>query len=120
TTTTSTTPVPVTSTKSPEPPVPDVGSWNVTEDNVTCIRADLRIRFDIYLNDKTEYIVLSPNASSSGDCSNGTQVLEIQDSDYSLVLYFGRDDASTYVKNITFSYTLPIEVLFIMIPNCFL
>ncbi|GFX20064.1 lysosome-associated membrane glycoprotein 1 [Trichonephila clavipes] len=115
TTTSSTTPVPsttivpVTSTKAPEPPVPDVGSWNVTEGNVTCIRADLRIRFRIEVDGRTDYIVLLPNATSTGNCNatNNTQELRLIDSEYSLSMVFGKDSTNAFCKNITFSYTLP-------------
>ncbi|GFQ74867.1 lysosome-associated membrane glycoprotein 1 [Trichonephila clavata] len=105
----STTVVPPTSTKAPEPPVPDVGSWNVTEGDLTCIRADLRIRFRIEVQGRTDYIVLSPNATSTGNCNatNDTQELKLTDSEYTLLMVFGKDSTNAFCKNITFSYTLP-------------
>ncbi|CAL1280079.1 unnamed protein product [Larinioides sclopetarius] len=100
---------PVTTTKSPEPPTPVEGSWNVTEDNLTCIRADLKVRFKIAVNDRVEYIVLNPNATSSGSCksSNITQELQLEESEYTLIMIFEKDSNNAYLKNITFTYTLP-------------
>lgn len=105
----STTQEPVTSTKAPEPPAPVTGSWNVTEGNVTCIRADLQIRFKIDVNGRTDYILLSPNATSSGECNatGNTQLLEIEDSEYTISMVFGKDSTNAFCKNVTFRYTLP-------------
>ncbi|GBM74262.1 hypothetical protein AVEN_210021-1 [Araneus ventricosus] len=100
---------PVTTTKSPEPPTPVEGSWNVTEGNLTCIRADLKVRFRIPVKDHVEYIVLSPNATSSGSCksSNTTQELQLEESEYTLTMIFEKDSKNAYMKNVTFTYTLP-------------
>ncbi|CAL1262304.1 unnamed protein product [Larinioides sclopetarius] len=100
---------PVTTTKSPEPPVPVEGSWNVTEGNLTCIRADLKVRFRISVKDHVEYIVLSPNATSNGNCklSDTLQELQLEESDYKLSMIFEKDSNNVYLKNVTFSYTLP-------------
>ncbi|KAF8792386.1 hypothetical protein HNY73_003989 [Argiope bruennichi] len=70
----STTTVPASTT--PKPPLPEVGSWNISDGNVTCIRAELQIGFNIILGGVEESFVLSPNASDSGsECQapNGTQ-----------------------------------------------
>ncbi|KAF8792384.1 Lysosome-associated membrane glycoprotein 1 like protein [Argiope bruennichi] len=100
---------PSTTTKSPKPPTPAEGSWNVTEGNLTCIRADLEIRFQIIVQDRVEYIALSPNATSSGNCklSDTTQELELEDSNYKLTMIFEKDSTNAYLRNITFNYNLP-------------
>ncbi|XP_035212251.1 lysosome-associated membrane glycoprotein 1-like [Stegodyphus dumicola] len=112
---TTTTDVPITTsnvpstTKSPEPSAQE-GSWNVTEGNTTCIRADLKIRFKIPLASDYSYIVLSPNASSAqSDCnfSNVSQTLVLSEPSYTFTMIFRNDSKNIYVENITLEYTVP-------------
>ncbi|KAG8190689.1 hypothetical protein JTE90_001297 [Oedothorax gibbosus] len=100
-----TTPVPPTT----KPPVAELGSWNVTEGNTTCIRADLKIRFMIPVNGREEYIALSPNATGEGSCNafNGTQELQITDSEYILTFTFDKNDKEAYLKNVSLNFFLP-------------
>ncbi|KFM69263.1 Lysosome-associated membrane glycoprotein 1, partial [Stegodyphus mimosarum] len=113
---TTTTDVPITTTsnvpsttKSPEPSAQE-GSWNVTEGNTTCIKADLKIRFKIPLASDYSYIVLSPNASSAqSDCnfSNVSQTLVLSEPSYTFTMIFRNDSKNIYVENITLEYTVP-------------
>ncbi|KAG8176492.1 hypothetical protein JTE90_024921 [Oedothorax gibbosus] len=89
-----------------KPPRPDEGSWTVTEKNVTCIRADLAIEFEIPSQNAT--IFLSPNATStrsSCSLSNTTQALILEYDDYILTFEFEKDATSTYVRNVSFIYS---------------
>jgi len=92
-----------------KPPVAELGSWNVTEGNTTCIRADLKIRFMIPIDGREDYIALSPNATAQGSCNafNGTQEMQLTDSDYILTLVFEKNDKEAYLKNISLNYFLP-------------
>lgn len=104
-TVTPTTPVPPTT----KPPVAELGSWNVTEGNTTCIRADLKIRFIIPVNGREKYIALSPNATGEGSCNafNNTQELRITDSEYILTFTFDKNDKEAYLKNVSLNFFLP-------------
>ncbi|GBM99035.1 hypothetical protein AVEN_141129-1 [Araneus ventricosus] len=104
-------------TTTPKPPLPEVGSWNVTDGNVTCIRAELQIGFNIInLAGEKETFVLSPNASTYGsDCkaANGTQLLALSDKNYDLTFVFAKDSSNVYVEHVALAYNSPQgEVLF--------
>ncbi|GBM28744.1 hypothetical protein AVEN_54520-1 [Araneus ventricosus] len=110
-----TTTVPTTTT--PKPPLPEVGSWNVTDGNITCIRAELQVGFNIInLAGEKETFVLSPNASTYGsDCkaANGTQLLALSDKNYDLTFVFAKDSSNVYVEHVALAYNSPQgEVLF--------
>ncbi|GFQ71557.1 uncharacterized protein TNCT_277641 [Trichonephila clavata] len=110
TTTISSTTTPVPSTTVAPKPHPEEGSWNVTDKNVTCIRAKMQIGFSVTLDAITETFALSPKASSDGsDCnvSNVTQTLVLSYKNYILTFIFEKDSKNTFVKNITFEYELP-------------
>ncbi|CAL1262306.1 unnamed protein product [Larinioides sclopetarius] len=101
----STTTVPTTTT--PKPPLPEVGTWNITDGNVTCIRAELQIGFNINLGEEKISLALSPNASAAGsDCngSNGTQVLALTGKNYGLTFIFAKDSSNVYVEHLVLTY----------------
>ncbi|XP_055938691.1 lysosome-associated membrane glycoprotein 1-like [Argiope bruennichi] len=104
----STTTVPASTT--PKPPLPEVGSWNISDGNVTCIRAELQIGFNIILGGVEESFVLSPNASDSGsECKapNGTQVLALTYKNYALTFIFAKDSSNAFVQHIALDYITP-------------
>ncbi|GIY63478.1 uncharacterized protein CEXT_620141 [Caerostris extrusa] len=110
--TTTTTPLPKTTTTLPPvttvapKPSPEKGSWNVTDGNVTCIRAELQIQFTVNIENE-QVFVLSPNASdskSSCKISNVTQELILSDTNYDLAFLFEKDSTKTFVRNVTLLY----------------
>ncbi|XP_015929026.1 lysosome-associated membrane glycoprotein 1 [Parasteatoda tepidariorum] len=102
-----------TPTPAPSPPTPAETSWNVTEGNITCIKADFKIRFKISVGNETRYLVLPPTADSSRsscDVSNVTQILSLRsENEFDLVFTFEKDSEKTYVKNVTLELLSPEE-----------
>ncbi|GIY64774.1 uncharacterized protein CDAR_303021 [Caerostris darwini] len=104
-TTTTTTTLPPVTTVAPKPS-PEKGLWNVTDGNVTCIRAELQIQFTVNIGNE-QVFVLSPNASdskSSCKISNVTQELVLSDTNYDLAFLFEKDSTKTFVRNVTLLY----------------
>nr|XP_042903937.1 lysosome-associated membrane glycoprotein 2 [Parasteatoda tepidariorum]XP_042903938.1 lysosome-associated membrane glycoprotein 2 [Parasteatoda tepidariorum] len=100
--------IPVPTTSESTPPIPPDGYWNVTDGNITCIRAHLKIRFKINSENETRYLVLPPNADSSqSSCgsSQADQILLLQiDEEFDLAFTFKKDLKEHYVlENITFT-----------------
>ncbi|XP_054717992.1 lysosome-associated membrane glycoprotein 2-like [Uloborus diversus] len=103
-------------TSAPKPPPTSKGSWNVTEGNVTCIKAELEVLFKININGEENYIALSPNATSAGNCmvTNNTQALTLSEPGsltilpvYELTFVFEKDSGKAAVSNISLTYNLP-------------
>jgi len=105
----STTPV-VPSTKAPEPTPPpyEKGSWNVTQNNVTCIRVEMKALFTIVVGDRKEYVALSENATTDGstcELSNTSQVLVLTERErYTLTMVFIKDGKNVFVNDTVFEY----------------
>ncbi|KAJ9592745.1 hypothetical protein L9F63_015583, partial [Diploptera punctata] len=76
-----TTPAP---TPSPKPPQkPEVGKWNVTDSNTTCIMVDMAIQLNISYIDKnnknrSSIVFVPKDANATGSCGNETQVLDLE------------------------------------------
>lgn len=107
-----TTSIPQTTTPVPNPPEPTEGFWNVTDGNRTCIRANLKLRFKIPVYNRTEYVLLPPDAevtdSSSCNATNNTQILDLSSGNFSLTFVFGQDAGRTFVEDITMAVTLSV------------
>lgn len=90
-------------TTTPEPPIEE-GSWVVKDGNLTCIRAQLKLKFTVNIEDKKFDINLSPKANATGNCNASTtgQILALNYDNYVLVFEFEKNTTNTYVKNITF------------------
>jgi len=97
---------PPTSTKSPGP---EPCVFNITQQDVTCIRADLKMAFIVSLEGKDHTINLGCNANyESSDCSsNDTQTLVLNESAYNFTMVFEKEKDKFSVKEIAFRYTLP-------------
>lgn len=104
----------ITSTASPAPstkaPKHDACSFNITQRDVTCIRAEMNIDFIIDIQGTKHTITLGCNATTTGsDCSsNETQTLVLfEPSFYNLTMIFEKEDKHVFVRNVSFSYILP-------------
>ncbi|GFS94630.1 lysosome-associated membrane glycoprotein 1 [Nephila pilipes] len=105
-----TTTAPTTTTTVAPKPHPEEGSWNVTDGNVTCIRAKMQIGFMVNLGSVIQTLALSPNATTDGsncNVSNNTQALVLSHKNYALTFIFEKDSGSAFVRNVTFAYALP-------------
>jgi len=96
---------PPTSTKSPGP---EDCPFNITQKNVTCIRADLKMSFIVSLEGKDYPINLGCKANyESSDCSgNDTQTLVLYESTYNFTMVFEKEKDKFSVKEIAFRYNL--------------
>lgn len=104
----------ITSTASPAPstkaPKHDACSFNITQRDVTCIRAEMNIDFIIDIQGTKHTITLGCNATTTGsDCSsNETQTLVLFEPNfYNLTMIFEKEDKHVFVRNVSFSYILP-------------
>lgn len=104
----------ITSTASPVPstkaPKHDACSFNITQRDVTCIRAEMNIDFIIDIQGTKHTITLGCNATTTGsDCSsNETQALVLFEPNfYNLTMIFEKEDKHVFVRNVSFSYILP-------------
>lgn len=107
---TPTTVVPSTSAAPPtKPPSIDECSWNVTQDNVTCIRVELKALFIIPIEGKMEYIVITQNATdnlSNCSLSNDTQKFVLKERNYTLTMIFAKEVGKVFVNETTLEYSL--------------
>jgi lysosomal-associated membrane protein 1/2 len=98
---------PSTTTKIPEP---DDCTFNVTQGNITCIRADLKVSFIVSIEGKDNHLNLGCKAKyEPTDCSsNGTtQTLSLYESTYNFTMVFEKDKDKFSVKDIIFEYNIP-------------
>ncbi|XP_015912446.2 uncharacterized protein [Parasteatoda tepidariorum] len=86
----------------PTPPVPQETFWKVSDGLETCIKANLKIRFEIPSNNGSRYLVLSPTADSNKSSCDGLNVLWLHsDNEFDFIITFERQSGRTYAKNVT-------------------
>lgn len=100
----------VPSTTAPSPPAASDCSWNITQNNVTCMRIMIKAVFTIPLKERKEYIALTQNASTDeSDCQfrNDSQKLVLSEPDYTFTMIFVKEGGKVFVNSTSFSYILP-------------